>query len=186
MDVPNAASVRQQAMNGAGVSSFDFDRYGYPAPTPPDPDALDTMVAVVVGWVENITARKLDSSLTDPGLVALAGECVMLRTEQQLVKRGDTRKTRDSVERSLIDTLRAGDFSVTYSGGSTGRRGAEFTPELNDWDSLSEALLALATPDRRAQLLAERRGVNLPQGLTVNAGSGYGPGYGSIGYGVGF
>lgn len=168
MEAPTGALVREWASNNVD-SSFDFDRYGYPEPAVGDPDQLDRVVARVVAWVESMTARKLDASLVDVGLVALAEDAVLMRLEQTLVGRGTTKAVRDALSNATIKQLRAGDYSHTARDPVDSRKGGQVTP----WGDLSETLLALATPERRAELLAELNGTVRPLGLVV--GSGVGP-----------
>jgi hypothetical protein len=165
VDRPDAAQVREWATNNDDESSFDFDRYGLTAPeTPGDPDRLDRAVAIAVGYVEWATGRKLDGSLTDPGLVAIAQDAVLMRTEQQLVGRGTTRAVRDALEASEVKTLRAGDYSVTRRDPVDSNKGLL----INPWRALSDALRALCTPDRWAEWLAELGGKPRPLGITVS------------------
>lgn len=162
MDAPTAATVREWNLNNEG-EAFDLARYGYPEPAVGDPDRLDGVVTRVVAWVESIVGRKLDSSLTDAGLVALAQDAVLMRLQQVLVTRGGTKAVRDALNNAKVKSLRAGDYSQTNRDPADARKAMQLTA----WDDLSETLLALATPERRAELLAELGGKVRPIGLTV-------------------
>jgi D-serine deaminase-like pyridoxal phosphate-dependent protein len=168
MDVPAAATVREWNLNNVG-DAFDFARYGYPEPEIGDPDHLDGRVLRVVAWIEIMVGRKLDASLTDPGLVALAQDAVLMRLQQVLVGRGTTKAVRDALADSKIKTLRAGDYGQTNRDAVDARKAMQ----VNAWDELSDTLLALATPERRAELLAELSGKVRPIGLVVDQPRGY-------------
>lgn len=163
MDVPTAAHVREWALNNV-ADSFDFGRYGYPPPEDLEPDRLDRVVAAVVAWVELKTGRQLNSSLTAPGLVAIAQDVVLMRVEQVLVTRGTTKAVKDALSTATIKTLRAGDYSQTNRDAADARKAMQ----INPWDDLSDMLLTLATPERRAELLAELAGTVRPIALTVD------------------
>lgn len=163
MDAPIAAHVREWAQNNVG-EGFDFARYGYPEPEAGDPDRLDRVVAAVVAWVELKTGRQLNASLTVPGLVAIAQDVVLMRTEQVLVSRGTTKAVRDALSTAQIKSLRAGDYSQTNRDAVDARKAMQ----INPWGELSDMLLTLAPPERRAELLAELGGTVRPIGLTVD------------------
>lgn len=166
MDVPTAAKVREWTADNIG-GGFDFALYGYPEPEAGQPDRLAAIVQRAVGWIEVMVARKLDSTLTDASLVPLAEDATLMRVQQMLVERGTTRTVRDALTKTRVSSFRAGDYSQTNRDVSL-RRGAR-SMEVTTWGDLSEVLLALATPDRRAQLLAELNGVARPLAVTVNA-----------------
>jgi len=163
MDAPTAAMVREWAENNDD-GAFDFARYGYPVPAGADPDRLDFRVRAVVAWIEIMVGRKLDASLTDPGLVALAQDATLMRLQQVLVTRGTTKAVRDALADASIKSLRAGDYSQTNRDAADSRKAAQ----VNPWGELSDTLLALATPERRAELLAELGGKVRPIALTVD------------------
>lgn len=164
MDAPTGGMVREWATNNIG-SGFDFARFGYPEPEDEGIDQLDRIVRSASAWVAAMTGRLLNESLTDPDLVALAQDAVLMRTQQILVGRGTTKAVRDALAGSQIKSMRAGDYSETRRDPIDSRRGGQ----INPWLELSDAILALATPDRRAELLAEIAGKVRPVAISVPA-----------------
>jgi hypothetical protein len=168
MDTPTAALVRDWATTNAG-ESFDWDRFGYPAVAAGETDHLDGRVAVAVAWVESWTGRSLDASLTDTGLAALARDAVLMRLQQILVGRGTTRAVRDALSGSTVKSIRAGDYSQTNRDPVDARKAAQ----INPWGELSDVILALATPERREEILAGLDGKVRPVALSVEPTLGY-------------
>lgn len=164
MDTPTGATVRAWAETNVG-DAFDFGRYGYPAPDVGEPDRLDRPVRSAAAWIAVTTGRVLDSTLTDATLVTLAEDAVAMLVEWQLVQRGTTKSVRDALSNSRLKSLRAGDYADT-------RRDLKETREarlVHPWRDLSDVLLALATPEKRAEMLAELGGVVRPVGISLNS-----------------
>lgn len=170
MDRPTAAQLREWATGNNGEVLFDFGAYGYAPPVGAEPDRLERVVERAVGYVEQVTARRLDATLTEPGLVALAQDAVYMRVVQILVGRGTRAAVTDALDQANVQTLRAGDFSVTFRGSGDARKAAQ----VNPWTELSDTLLALATPERRAELLGELTGQVRAVGLVVEPAFGDG------------
>lgn len=173
MDIPNGAAVREWAKSNVG-DAFDLGRYGYPEPDAGDPDRLDRVVTAAAAWIAAMTGRVLDSSLTDPNLVALAEDAVLMTVQWRLGGRGTTREVRDALSNARLKSLRAGDYADTRRDLKEAREAGQVHP----WLDLSDVLLALATPEKRAELLAELTGQTRPVGLTMDpvryaAGSSY-------------
>lgn len=164
MEQPTGALVRQWAETNVG-ESFDFGRYGYPVPDEGEPDHLDRPVRSAAAWVAVTVGRVLDSTLTDENLVALAEDAVVMAVQWQLVQRGGTKSVRDALSNARLKSLRAGDYADT-------RRDMKETREamqIHPWRELSDVLLLLATPERRAELLAELTGKVKAVGVSLNA-----------------
>jgi hypothetical protein len=164
MDTPDAAAVREWATSNVG-DAFDFGRFGYPAPEAGESDRLERIVRSQVAWVAVMTGRALDSTLTDANLVALAEDAVLMATQWAVAGRGNTRAVRDALSNSRLKGLRAGDYSDTRRDFAEARNAQQVHP----WLDLSNAILALATPERRAELLAELGGTVRPIAVSVNA-----------------
>lgn len=163
MDTPTAATVREWATSNVG-DAFDFGRFGYPLPDAGAPDRLDRIVRSAAAWVTVMTGRVLDSTLTDPALVALAEDAVLMATQWALAGRGSTRAVRDALSNARLKGLRAGDYSDTRRDFAEARNARQVHP----WLDLSNTILALATPERRAEILAELGGTVRPIGVTLN------------------
>lgn len=158
MDRPDAAQVREWVTGNDGMATFDFGRYGYGPVTPPATDGLDRIVTAAVGYIEGITGRRLDVSLIDPGLVALAQDATLMRVEQVLVSRGTQSAVRDALGSAERSSMRAGDYAESRRAPGDIRKAFL----LNPWRELSDTLWALATPARAAELRAELGGSVLP------------------------
>jgi hypothetical protein len=158
MDRPDAAQVREWATGNDGAPIFDFTRYGLAPPTGDGADRLQRTVDAAIGYVEGITGRTLDSTLTDPGLVALAQDATLMRVEQVLVSRGTQRAVRDALGSSERSSMRAGDYAETRRAPGDVRKGFL----LNPWRELSDTLWALATPEKADELRAELNGTVRP------------------------
>jgi hypothetical protein len=171
MDRPDAAQVREWATGNDGLPTFDFARYGYGDPPPGDPDALERVVAQAIAYVEWATGRTLDASLTAPGLVALAQDAVLMRTEQILVGRGNSKAVRTALGKTDLASMRAGDYSETRRAPADAIKAGL----VNSWAELNDTLRALALPERWAELLAELGGKPRAVGLVVETGE---PAYG--------
>jgi hypothetical protein len=164
MNTPTAALVREWATSNVG-DSFDFGRFGYPVPEDGQPDRLERVVRSATASVAVTVGRTLDGALTDANLVALAEDCVLMTVQWQLAGRGTTRTVRDALSNTRLKSLRAGDYADTRRDMKEAREARQIHP----WLDLSNALLALATPERRAELLAELTGQVRPIGVTLNA-----------------
>jgi hypothetical protein len=164
MDAPTAVTVRDWATSNVG-EAFDFGRYGYPPPEGSDPDRLERVVRSASAWVAVMSGRLLDSTLTDPNLVALAQDAVLMATQWALVQRGTGRQVRDALSNARLKSLRAGDYADTRRDFKEARDAGQIHP----WKDLSDVILALATPERRAEMLAELTGKVRPVAITVNA-----------------
>lgn len=151
MEVPTGATVREVAKTNDG-DGFDWTRYGYPEPEGEAPDRLDRQVARAVAYVAATTGRSLDASMPAE-LAPLAEDAVLMRTIQQLVGRGGTRELRNAIRSMDLISMRAGDYAETRAGAT--RSGPGYALTVNPWRELSDVLLLLATPERRAQLMAE-------------------------------
>lgn len=164
MDAPTAAKVREWALSNVG-DAFDFGRFGYPEPEGGGVDRLDRIVRSQVAWVAVMTGRTLDATLTDTNLIALAEDAVLMATQWAVAGRGNTRAVRDALSNARLKGLRAGDYSDTRRDFTEARNALQVHP----WLDLSNAILALATPERRAVMLAELNGTVRPIAVSINA-----------------
>lgn len=162
MDRPDALQVRQWATGNDGLPTFDFARYGYGPPPAGQPDALDRVVAAAIAYVESMTCRVLDATLP-ANLEPLAQDAVLMRVEQVLVGRGNSKAIRDALNNAAVKSMRAGVYSETRRDPADARKAML----VNPWAELSDAILALATPECRARLLAELEGKPQPLAMVV-------------------
>lgn len=175
MDPITAADVREWSAGGDPTKAFDFARFGYPAPTGADPDPLDHLVLTSIAYVEQMTGRVPLTALEDASLVSLAQDAVTLRVQQRVVG-GGARRVEASAAGDGIQSFRAGDYQETRFKPEDRLKGRLFNP----WDTLSEILWLLATPEKRDELNAMLTGVPRPAAVVVESDAG-----GSSVYGYG-
>lgn len=134
MIAPTTAEVR-------AWSKIPFDELEYP---PADPDPLDVLVARSIEYVEDVTGRKLDSSMPSE-FTHTANEAVQRRVEQLVYKASE-----DQVETAaddLIQSASAGSVSETKR--DPGALAPSKLKLVNPWPHLADLLWRLMTEDKR-------------------------------------
>jgi hypothetical protein len=159
MDRPTAADVREWALSGdLAKPRVNFTALGYPVPSTGD-DPLDQVVAFAIAYIQRITGRKLDETLTDPDLETIAKEVVLMVTVQRIVSTsGSVMLKRADTLLDGIKSFRAGDYNqVNRDLDETRKAGL-----INPWAELSELLLLLATPERLEEITLQLTGQAAP------------------------
>lgn len=105
MDTPTAVNVRAWSNR-----NFDWTDRGYPPGE--DPDSLTTLVGWAISWIERVTGRKLDSTLTDAVLVGLAQQATLYRTQQLAYESQEDYQ--ETATDDVVASFTAGSYSETH------------------------------------------------------------------------
>jgi hypothetical protein len=140
----------------------------HPEATPyvPDEDELNPYIAEAMALVAHITGRAIPPDApgvaVPPALQPVAERAVRLKTEQVMVG-ASAESSEEAASGRRLRSQSAGPWSESYfAPGDLGSKNGR--PVLDPNAALDEALWALATPERREELIAEATGQHPPAG----------------------
>lgn len=134
MDTPTALDVRAWSNR-----NFDWADRGYPSGE--DPDSLTTLTTWAVSWLQSVTGRLFDSTLTDATLVGLAQQATLYRVQQLAYESQEDYQ--ETATDDVVASFTAGSYSETHVDPIK----RAMTRTLNQNPGLARVLWALMTPE---------------------------------------
>lgn len=155
MEAPTVKEVRERS---------DFLTTKFPDPAG-DPELTD-WVEVVAGLLSEMTGRIIGADATGEeiptSLVALAKRAVVMKIEALVTSLGGTfAERRGSIQGGKLASFSAGAYAESYFGPEAAAQAGRLDPD----QAINDILWALTTEEKRAEWLAQWRGIEKPAAM---------------------
>jgi hypothetical protein len=127
-----------------------WEDYNFPLPTGSNPDPLADEVILAWAYVENKTGLDLDVLVDDTATAIIARRAVILRTLQQAVQNENAYL--DQAFNDIVKSFTVPGYSETQFDPPRKLSEVAF---MNPWPVLHDLLWAIATDEKKAELIAE-------------------------------